>query len=153
MPALVNIFGGQTQQSERNAVSLPVSPVERIPDPPSSSVLPKRLSATPTDPLSLHNGTTSKKEKRGSVLGRIVKKFSILRKPMTDQWHSSRDDWQHVSTDDAAADLARQDNVTGGQLSPEKDPPDTTKRIPPPSLADPSSVKDSGNVPEADRSS
>ena len=153
MPALVNIFGGQTQQSERNAVSLPVSPVERIPDPPSSSVLPKRLSATPTDPLSLHNGTTSKKEKRGSVLGRIVKKFSILRKPMTDQWHSSRDDWQHVSTNDAAADLARQDNVTGGQLSPEKDPPDTTKRIPPPSLADPSSVKDSGNVPEADRSS
>jgi len=152
-PALVNIFGGQTQQSERNAVSLPVTPVEHTSVPRSSSALPKRMSVSPPDPTLHPNGMASRKEKRGSVLGRLVKKFSILRKPATDQRRISgrEDDWQHVSTDDAGVDEAKRRPVMGRQVFPEKDQHDTTRRIPPPSSAIPSPVNQT--VPDADRSS
>ncbi|KAF8224241.1 hypothetical protein L208DRAFT_495016 [Tricholoma matsutake] len=156
MPTLGNIFAGQAQQSQRTAVSLPVTPVEQttvLSYPPSSSVIPKpkRHSVALIDPPSQNNGMMSKKDKRGSALGRLMKKFSILRKPIADQWRSGRDsDWQSVNTGDAATDVAQQCLVTGQQPSAEKDQPDTTKRIPPPSLAP---TKSSEAVPEADRSS
>jgi hypothetical protein len=150
-PLLGNIFGGETQQPDRNAVSLPVSPVGHDPVPPDPSVLPKRLSVARINDLHAHpTGTTPKKEKRGSVLGRLVKKFSILRKPTADQRRVTgrEDDWQHVSSDDTA----QQRFVTGGQISPEKEQIDPTKRIPPP-ISDAPSVKVNVIVPDTDRSS
>ena len=140
-PALGNIFG---QQLERNAVSLPVIERTALSD-QLSSVLPKRLSVA--DPHSHQNGTTSKREKRGSVLGRLVKKFSILRKPAVDLQRGDRDD-NHTTTDIDQQRLALRE-----QFILDKDQPDTTRRIPPPSLADPPPVKDNENMQEADRSS
>jgi hypothetical protein len=159
-PALGNIFGEPTYEPTRNAVSLPATPVEHIPHSSEnfhSSQLPKRMSVVPlgqqsnTQPYAL----TSKKEKRGSVLGRLVKKFSIMRKSTGDQDRLSgrEDDWQHVNAD------GERSNALDTPPAPEKVQSDITKRVPPPTidpLPPPTPAKPNGNAresQEADRSS
>lgn len=157
-PALGNIFGGQAQDIGRNAVSLPATPVESIPNAGNylaAAEAPKRISVTPSKgpPPSLSQASTSKKEKRGSVLGRLVKKFSVLRKSPPDQRRV--DDWQHVSTDDTSSDKALPKGFAlDVQLPQEKQQPEAAKRIPPPTADDPPlSRKSEESVKEADRSS
>jgi len=98
-PAVDTIFPGP---QERKTTSLPATPAE-----PSRSsnpaVIPSSL------PVSSYPASTSKKDKRGSILDRLVKKFGMLRKSSPDDELSSgkEDGWQHIGTLDAASDLTR----------------------------------------------
>ncbi|KAF5384845.1 hypothetical protein D9615_001350 [Tricholomella constricta] len=144
-PTVANIFGGQSQDASRNAVSLPTSPVEAQ---PLATDLPKRMSVAPPNGPSMFasQGSSPKKEKRGSVLGRLVKKFSLLKKS------TRRDnDWQHVISDHAVVDNApRRDFVPERQPSPEKLPFDAVKRVPPPAI-DEAAMAPDDTTKEADR--
>ncbi|KAF8078818.1 hypothetical protein FPV67DRAFT_1663499 [Lyophyllum atratum] len=153
-PTISNIFGSQPQDPGRNAVSLPTTPLET--QPPSTS-LPKRMSTAPPvgHIMAMTQASSSKKEKRGSVLGRLVKKFSILKKPTVDQSRApaTEDDWQHVISDTAGLDNPPQrDFLPERQPSPEKLHSDPVKRIPPPAIDEPATIPDD-TTKEADRSS
>ncbi|KAJ7492384.1 hypothetical protein FB451DRAFT_1502622 [Mycena latifolia] len=130
----VGIFG-------RHAVSAPPSPADEA---DSRGPSPAQLLAVPRQgpPSSFVPVATSKKERRGSVLGRIAKRFSITRKPPV-----------------AAMEVMRQPSPVKRQSSPEKHhTPDQIKRVPPPLVHQESSFvvippqPETSNV-EADRSS
>ena len=98
-PTVDTIFPGP---KERKAASLPATPAE----PPGSlnpAVIPSSL------PISMFPASTSKRDKRGSILDRLVKKFGMLRKANPDDELSSgkEDDWQHIGTLDAADGINR----------------------------------------------
>lgn len=154
-PALGSIFGNQANTQDRNAVSLPATPVERIPLSQLSKIpdgpdQPKRMSSVPVAGPEV----TMKKEKRGSVLGRLAKKFSLIRKPPQDRERKS-DDWQHVSPEDTKGRGSSGFVMTGRQGSPEKSPTDLTKRVPPPLFGGSGAANHSepANDAEADRAS
>lgn len=158
-PALGNIFGGPAQEPARNAISLPATPVERIPYSTGdlqSSQLPKRMSVAhigPSSTIQSHE-PTPKKEKRGSVLGRLVKKFSIMRKSAGDQDRLSgrEEDWQHVNTDNNGQRL----DALDPPAAPEKPQSVISKRVPPPSIDNVATVRPSDKPREprdVDRSS
>lgn len=131
-------------EPQRNTVSLPATPIENSTPPRSSKVpdpadLPKRMSALPP-PSAFQPQSSPRKERRTSVLGRLAKRFSILRKSTQDPGRISRreEDWHHVDADDAKSDgNLRRSAVMGRQQSPEKSQTDHIKRVPPPSV-DPS---------------
>ncbi|KAG5654720.1 hypothetical protein H0H81_007476 [Sphagnurus paluster] len=155
-PTIANIFGGQSQNAGRNAVSLPTTPMETRPPPGD---LPQRMSVAPSNMYSMSlapSSTSPKKEKRGSMLGRLVKKFSILRKHHPDQGRAERqDDWHHVSTDSVLGNnAARHSFIPERQPSPEKPPFDAVKRVPPPTIDEPTVIDEAPkNSKEADRTS
>ncbi|GLB35958.1 hypothetical protein LshimejAT787_0302460 [Lyophyllum shimeji] len=153
-PTVSNIFGGKSQESDRNAVSLPTSPSEIQPPAPS---LPKRMSVAPPNGhfMPMSQTSPSKKEKRGSVLGRLVKKFSILKKPILGQSRGSRaeDDWQHVLSDNPVLDpTPPPDTLPERESSPDNSHSDGVKRVPPPVVDEPVLTTED-DAKEADRSS
>ncbi|RDB28938.1 hypothetical protein Hypma_015739 [Hypsizygus marmoreus] len=161
-PVLGSIFGGTSEDPGPKAVSLPISPVEVTTRPSvdhfQASELPKRMSVAPSTgpPVSSSQSTTSKKEKRGSVLGRLVKKFSVLRKaaPTHPKGIGREDDWQHVNSGETSTNKPL--SYGGGldkQFSPEKQHSDALKRVPPPSIDGTSETKPDKPPKEADRSS
>lgn len=115
----------------------------------------------PTPSAVPHN--MAKTEKRGSVLGRLVKKFSILKKPSPDSRNVG------VSIDDAKSDkVSRRSEATTRQPSSEKPQmdkrrstdPAPVKRVPPPSVElEPALPRDTNvpkvgeNLPDPDRRS
>ncbi|KAG5647549.1 hypothetical protein DXG03_008902 [Asterophora parasitica] len=126
--------------------------MERQPPPTD---LPKRMSvALPNGPTMFpSSGSSPKKEKRGSVLGRLVKKFSILKK------HASgrEDEWHQVASDQPMVDNApapRSDYfLPERQPSPEKLPSDSVKRVPPPSTDESPPVTPDEPIKRPERSS
>ncbi|KAJ8488315.1 hypothetical protein ONZ45_g13995 [Pleurotus djamor] len=137
-PTVDNLFPSEPPpETERNAISLPTTPTEHpvTQDQPANALeLSRRTSNlnAPGIPPSSASQISGKKEKRGSVLGRIVKKFSILKGRMGDKQEDSD---MHNRND------ARKSFVVGGrQASPERPPmeprrsADPPKRVPPPPL-------------------
>lgn len=131
-PVLGSLFHPQAKEPERNAVSLPATPIDATettspgnsPEKPVQVSQIRRTSMNPASgpPISYNPSIiTAKKEKRGSVLGRLAKKFSIGKKSPVEPEH--RNSWQHV-------DGKRESVIAGRQLSPEK----AHKRVPAPSI-------------------
>jgi len=135
-PAVGSIFPSQPDEPERKATSAPTTPVDmmyispsRDAGPPNSTSLPKRMSVAPPPVQPL----TSKKEKRGSMLNRLVKKFSILRKPT--EGAGSGSEWWHIDSLEAKKYLNGQTTFEKGRSSsPEKPHLDSVKRVPPPPI-------------------
>ncbi|KAG6821380.1 hypothetical protein H0H93_014177 [Arthromyces matolae] len=118
--------------------SLPTTPLETR---PSASDLPKRMSvaAAPVG-SSMAPPATSKKEKRGSVLGRLAKKFGFLTRSSPDPVKpiAHDDNWQlGISQEPALIDAPSQYIVQTRQPSPQKPPSLAPKRVPPPSVEEP----------------
>lgn len=132
-PLIGGLFGGQDKQATEQAdLIVPAPPASAPPAPtfsepsmptsPRSSTAPtnggyeypRRLSTAPPPNVS-HNSApmvmalpAEKKEKRGSVLGRMVKKLSIMRKPSANigvgSVGSADESWQHISGTDRYSD-------------------------------------------------
>ncbi|KAG6911591.1 hypothetical protein DXG01_011894 [Tephrocybe rancida] len=129
-PTVATVFGGPPPDAGRHAASLPTTPMET--QPPNSD-LPKRMSvAAPPNGFSMSTHSISpKKEKRGSMLGRLVKKFSLLTKPSSDP--SRDDDWQHINSHKPPVELDPHHSfVPTRQPSPEKPPSEAPRRVQPP---------------------
>ncbi|KAM6498484.1 hypothetical protein JOM56_006432 [Amanita muscaria] len=128
--ATLGAIFGRSSEDKRNAVSLPVTPVDgpntTYADPHDASVAHHELSASAVSSSSASIMTkTSKKEKRGSVLGRLAKKFSILKKSSGDtESIATKEDWHHVS-------------LEGPKYNPTIQPPLT--------VAEPASIGDVNN--------
>jgi hypothetical protein len=143
-PTVENVFSSETGNLNRKTTSAPATPIERalLPSDPSyGTSLPKRMSIAPAVTSSLSSqgiaNPTPKKDKRGSVLGRLARKFSILRKPSEDNDRTLDrvDGWHHISAEDVRASSNRQSfDVGRRQASPEKAQPEAPKRVPPPSV-------------------
>ncbi|KAJ7109974.1 hypothetical protein C8R44DRAFT_743301 [Mycena epipterygia] len=129
----VGIFG-------RHTVSAPASPVD---EPNSRGPSPAHLNVPPRQgpPSSFVPVVTSKKDRRGSVLGRLAKRFSITRKPAPV----------------IAMEVVRQPSPVKRQPSPEKQhTSEPIKRVPPPLVHEEESfvvVQPETSKVEADRSS
>ncbi|TFK36904.1 hypothetical protein BDQ12DRAFT_736641 [Crucibulum laeve] len=163
-PAVGNIFG-QTKDTRSMVASAPTTPVDHTllsqPSPinsaESSQQLPQRMSVAPP----IHSeppASTSKKEKRGSVLGRLARKFSILRKPTDDNIGvgTTEDSWHHIGPEDTTQSRSRQSFVVPirRSMSPEKPPSvDPRKRVPAPPAEDIQPVMAPDPPREHDRSS
>ncbi|KAJ7103290.1 hypothetical protein B0H15DRAFT_205554 [Mycena belliarum] len=126
----VGIFGRST----------PTSPADEVDSRgPSPALLTVPRQGPPSSFVSI---TSSKKERRGSILGRIAKRFSITRKPTV-----------------VAMEVTRQPSPVKRQPSPEKPyTSDLTKRVPPPLVNQESSfvvvpAQPEAAKAEADRSS
>jgi hypothetical protein len=69
---------------DRKATSVPATPIDApvLPSAPmTSDILPKRMSTpSPAGPFMSTPSPTPKREKRGSLLNRLVKKFSTLKR-------------------------------------------------------------------------
>jgi len=150
-PTVGSIFPSQPDETERKATSAPTTPVDRVYIPPSqdaapsnSTSLPKRMSVAPPPVQPL----TSKKEKRGSMLNRLAKKFSILRKPT--EGAGSGSEWWHIDGLEARRYPNGETNFEKGRsVSPEKPHLDSVKRVPPPPIepqAEPPPVESSQNA-------
>ncbi|KAF9015576.1 hypothetical protein BDQ17DRAFT_1341304 [Cyathus striatus] len=137
-PAVNHIFGNDAVDLTGKVVSAPVSPICAGHYEPDLTSLPKRMSvAPPLDNCSLAQsaGVSSKKEKRSSMLGRLVKKFSIMRKGGDNGKVDARDSWQHV----APHDPEHHANLSALGIrshSSEKNALDLTRRVPPPSMGE-----------------
>ncbi|KDR85398.1 hypothetical protein GALMADRAFT_51774 [Galerina marginata CBS 339.88] len=137
-PAAANIFSSQPGDIDRKAASVPATPIDHVPVvspqeflPSDSTSLPKRMSVAPAPPHSVTQ-QTPKKEKRGSMLNRLAKKFSILKKASDDQGPAS-DWWHHVDTHETKGySNGPEPALAIGRLSPEKRHRDSVKRVPPP---------------------
>ncbi|KAH7914780.1 hypothetical protein BJ138DRAFT_1110302 [Hygrophoropsis aurantiaca] len=116
------------------------------------STIPQSMSA-----ISLHSST--KNERRGSVLGRLVRKFSILKKHTQDPVIAiSEDDWHGVATSAVDDGDVHRSLALERQLSPpggEKKHSDLSRRVPPPRIdlepASPTHPVDAPRLPEFDR--
>lgn len=119
-PVFGNLFAAPRDPKSRRG-SLPAKPMDTnapvrvaLHDPPFSQQ-GKRSSTMPIS-ASAVDLPSSGKERRSSILGRLVKKFSLMRKS-TD--HPTTSDWHHVE----ARDTQTQSTIDG---------PATPKRVPPP---------------------
>ncbi|PPQ67162.1 hypothetical protein CVT25_005763 [Psilocybe cyanescens] len=137
-PTAENVFNPQPPEIDRKTTSAPVTPVERRYVAPSqgdqpTESLPKRMSVVPAPMYStLHQ--TPKKEKRGSMLNRLAKKFSLLKKPSEDNTSAS-DWWHHIDSHETKGYTNAYDPpLDKGRTSPQKSVRDSVKRIPPPSV-------------------
>ncbi|KAK0208853.1 hypothetical protein DFS33DRAFT_478335 [Desarmillaria ectypa] len=144
-PTFGGFFGHSDSKKDRNAISLPSTPLDEPPSARSSIVYPpptpKRISTVPAAPPSAFKpaSLTSKKDRRGSALGRLVKRFSVLKRPATA--NSLDTSWHHVEAEEKTE--KRSSMVVARQPSPEK----VTKRVPPPS-AEPVAPPPSADVPK-----
>lgn len=136
-PTVEHVFSSENGDLNRKTTSAPATPIERTllsSDPSYGTSLPKRMSVGPSQG---NANPTPKKEKRGSVLGRLARKFSILRKPSEDNDRALDrvDGWHHISAEDMRASSNRQSfDIGRRQASPEKAQPEAPKRVPPPSV-------------------
>lgn len=143
-PTLGGFFGHSDSKKDRNAISLPSTPLDEPSSARSSIVYPpttpKRISTVPAAPPSAFKpaSLTSKKDRRASVLGRLVKRFSVLKRPATANTLDTA--WHHVEAEEKTE--KRSSMVVARQPSPEK----VTKRVPPPS-AEPVVTPPSLDVP------
>ncbi|KAK0466419.1 uncharacterized protein EV420DRAFT_1475132 [Desarmillaria tabescens] len=153
-PTFGGFFGHSDSKKDRNAISLPSTPLDEPPSARSSIVYPpptpKRMSTVPAAPPSAFKPASlaSKKDRRGSALGRLVKRFSVLKRPTTA--NSLDSSWHHVEAEEKAE--KRSSMVVARQPSPEKVP----KRVPPPSaepVIPPPSVDVPKERPKEDRES
>ena len=129
-PLMGGFFGGQDKQAaELEPVTVPTPSVSApptstfsepsMPTSPRSSTVPtsgafeypRRLSTAPPPIVSNNSAPVvmglhvEKKEKRGSVLGRMVKKLSIMRKsPVVGPVGSADEPWQHIGGTDGSSD-------------------------------------------------
>ncbi|KAL1697561.1 hypothetical protein GGG16DRAFT_41471 [Schizophyllum commune] len=155
---------------ERGPISMPNSPSDaEIPDKASKSEVKLPISASLTtlptsggeypkrmSMLQVPAVTNIKKERRGSVLGRIARRFSVVRKPQHERQPSSsstlqapehaKDDsvsqdiqeWQHISADDAKHD----GRESGTPAPPPAAEAPTPEAAPPPVVTTPASPVD-----------
>ncbi|KAF9040407.1 hypothetical protein BDZ89DRAFT_346113 [Hymenopellis radicata] len=121
----LGIFGN-SDSKDRSTLSAPSTPLDDTGSDSKHMGLIVPSSAPPSSYKS--PSVMTKKERRGSVLGRLVKKFSILRRPQHDK---------NESLGDAAMVVLRSE-------SPEKSP---QRRVPPPSIESPSPVPDEPPTP------
>jgi hypothetical protein len=152
-PLVDNLFGGQDKHADDQPASAP--PIEASP-PVRSSTMPNGLhlgsdkrGSTLHLPLSSHAsaptthllGVGGKKEKRGSVLGRLAKKLSVMKRPTQDFGRRSAgsvDDWQHIRTGDAQSDRNSRQSLAISRPSLQERPStesrktDPVKRVPVP---------------------
>ncbi|KAG6862174.1 hypothetical protein C0995_004256 [Termitomyces sp. Mi166 len=135
-----------SQDTGRHAMSLPTTPLDTR---PSSTDLPKRMSvaALPFGSSISTQNISPKKGKRGGVLGRLMRKFSLLTKPLSDPNRATgRDsDWQQINSFNPVPDTAlRNSFAPSSQISPEKPVSEAGKRVPPPPppVEDPMKVDD-----------
>ncbi|CAA7265974.1 unnamed protein product [Cyclocybe aegerita] len=162
-PAVESIFPSQPPEVDRKATSAPPTPLERptptsSPDTDSSqsNVLPKRMSvAPPQTQYMMSQPVTSKKEKRGSMLNRLVKKFSILKRSSDNEASSSAIDSWHYSPgqDPSAYTNVLDSGLDRGRVSPEKPHRDSVKRVPPPPVDQVLEPQPVESAPRADRTS
>ena len=116
------------------SLSLPTTP-NRTPSPskPGSDFIAGR-------PYSAQQSPTHRKERRTSLLGRLARKFSLLRKPLRSE---DEDDWHHVDTNETKPDrLVRPKHSSPANMRAERaksfervaDPirPPTFRVVPPP---------------------
>ncbi|KNZ74139.1 hypothetical protein J132_07786 [Termitomyces sp. J132] len=127
----------------RHAVSLPTTPLDtRLP----SSDLPKRMSvAAPLTGSSMSTqNMSSKKGTKGGVLGRLVRKLSLLAKPLSNPIQLKREvDRQQINSLHHVPDAApRHSLAPSRQTLPEKPMSETGKRVPPPPAKEPVKVDD-----------
>jgi hypothetical protein len=88
-PVLQSLFSTHVKDSNHaatQAVSLPTSP-DRSPS-PTKTYDPQRFSALAA--------ASPRKERRTSILGRLAKKFSLLKKPTRGSSHGEDEGWHHV---------------------------------------------------------
>jgi len=128
-PVLGGFFGNQAQESIPNvpqAMSLPTTPLERTSSPPKADEGPKIRnvwrphSALPPPTASIHSN--DKKGKRTSVLGRLAKTFSLLRKPSQNTGHGSAANGESYFHRNGAEDAGHDDVIRPSLL--------TTKQLP-----------------------
>ncbi|KAF9270012.1 hypothetical protein L218DRAFT_1071508 [Marasmius fiardii PR-910] len=122
-PLWSTMFGGKKHDSV-SAVPVERSPVEDV-ESDAAHFNPKRISTVPLP----------KQARRGSVLGRLAKKFSVTRKPHNASDSMDQQDWQNIHHGDEAVEK-RQSLVQERQPSPEK----IQRRIPPPTVDPPDLV-------------
>ena len=129
-PTIGSIFAPHSAEGHRKTTSAPVTPIDHITlaQPPDVTFLPKRMSVAP--PPTLVPPQTSKKEKRGSMLNRLAKKFSLLRKPTDYELYSNdkQNAWQHPGGTDDPSRSQRE------LIPSEKSLLDPIKRVPPPAF-------------------
>ncbi|KAI0046596.1 hypothetical protein FA95DRAFT_1573024 [Auriscalpium vulgare] len=182
------VFGGQAKdESARQTTSAPTTPVDAIIN-MTSSVKPiaRKPSLLSTPPIfvpksastssipmstSISIANTEKKQKRGSVLVRFARRFSVMRRGT--RGHSrepsvdAADDWHDAPSPEKAAEMNRRPlSAPVREASPEKPPvhsrqsTDTSKGVPafapaeqgPPELA-PMSPSEPFSMPEVRRDS
>ncbi|KIM88584.1 hypothetical protein PILCRDRAFT_813547 [Piloderma croceum F 1598] len=152
-----------------HAESAPVTPVD-APTTTRSSTMPnglhpagdlnKRYSAVPPSMPSNPHGPVAthhlgeKKEKRGSVLGRLAKKLSIMKRPteLVRGSIGSTDEWQHIGMGDAQSDRNSgrvQRHSMQDRPSMEQRKTDPIKRVPPPTVGIDSSSGRASDTPPA----
>ncbi|KAJ3769371.1 hypothetical protein FB446DRAFT_812324 [Lentinula raphanica] len=118
---LSGLFGSYGKTHQPNSHSLPTSPVADPPSQtrPSPDEKSKRASTMPPPPPSSHKPISAiKKDRRGSILGRLTKRFSVTRKqsnPIEGLPH----------TEDHSAEIRSAFSRSSEKLS---------KRVPPPSV-------------------
>lgn len=120
-PVLGNLFSGQ------DSLQVPDTSARR-----HSTIFPTSVPNPSTVALSTHS--SSKKERRTSVLGRLVRKFSILTKSTQDAGPTIS---ERAEDEGAAPSEPRRSFFSQRQPSPEKSSmekknPDPSKRVPPP---------------------
>ena len=131
-----------TPATKPQAVSAPPTPIDMIylsgPNvgDEDSTTLPKRMSVGP--PLIQPPVTTTKKERRGSMLDRLVKKFSLLRKSSTSPTTTAFPAYTSPAAAPPPASIpmdlpipARSDFQHVPEAQPERDIPDTPLPTPP----------------------
>ncbi|KAG6867917.1 hypothetical protein C0993_009547 [Termitomyces sp. T159_Od127] len=140
-----------SQDTERNAMSLPTTPLGTRPSPTN---LPKRMSVA-VPPIGSSMSTQDSSQKKGSVIGRLVKKFSLLTKPLSDpNKRVGRESvWQQTNSVNLVPDLApRTSFAPSRKASPEKPVSESSKCVlPPPPVETP--VKSDDTTKDIDCSS
>ena len=113
-PVLQSLFSNHPVDSNAaapQAVSLPATP-NRTPSPSKTDDPHGKINR----PLSALPAPYHRKERRTSILGRLAKKFSLLRKPT--HRLGNEDDWHHVDAGDARRDsVIRQSVMASKHLS------------------------------------
>jgi hypothetical protein len=102
------------------------------------SAVPPSMSSNPHGPVATHH-LGEKKEKRGSVLGRLARKLSIMKRPteLVRGSIGSTDEWQHIGMGDAQSDRNSgrvQRHSMQDRPSMEQRKTDPIKRVPPPAM-------------------
>lgn len=139
-PVLGNLFSGQ------DSLQVPDTSARR-----HSTILPTSVPNTSTVALSTHS---SKKERRTSVLGRLVRKFSMLTKSTQDVGPtiSERAEDEATAPSEPRRSFFSQRQPSPEKPSMEKKHSDPSKRVPPPQIEiDSRTTEGLGPSPELER--
>ncbi|KAF4623135.1 hypothetical protein D9613_002162 [Agrocybe pediades] len=156
-PTAANVFNPPaSEEGHRKYASAPATPIEQPPVAPAACIipsgpvsLPKRMSVAPALPYSSMQ-PTPKKEKRGSMLNRLAKKFSLIRR-LTDDHDSGSSDWWNIEKHEAKGYVygsPYEPPPNKGRTSPDKPRAGSAKRVPPPSVEPPAEPPLEPPVPE-----